>query len=309
MRAVAGEHPHRAVLPPHRGHGQLRAARLSGVRGRPTSRSGCTDAGYETALVGKYLNDYSLDGHNASRPAGTTGRRWTASRWRSTTTTSSTRTAASSTTGSRPADYSTTVLTRQGGGVPTHVQAAVLPLLRARRTAPPRDPGAARRREARQARAVHVAVAQPGESRREPWAAATRARSPRPASPTPTTFAAISSSRCSRSTARSRRSCHTLAKRTQLDRTVIFYTSDNGFLWGEHRLGGKLWPYGASTHVPLIVRTPWTHQRHVNTEPVLNIDFASTISELAGIEPGARRTARASCRCCAGRRFPGGTTT
>ena len=41
----------------------------------------------------------------------------------------------------------------------------------------------------------------------------------------------------------------TLARRHLLDRTVIFYTSDNGFLWGEHRLGGKLWPYRESTHV------------------------------------------------------------
>ena len=60
---------------------------------------------------------------------------------------------------------------------------------------------------------------------------------------------------------------------------MIVYTSDNGFLWGEHRLGGKLWPYRASTHVPLIVRTPWTTANGtVDNEPVLNIDFASTIS-------------------------------
>ena len=79
----------------------------------------------------------------------------------------------------------------------------------------------------------------------------------------------------------------TLAKRHLLSRTVIFYTSDNGFLWGEHRLGGKLWPYGPSTHVPLIVRTPWRQANGtVDREPVLNIDFASTISRLAGIAPG-----------------------
>jgi arylsulfatase A-like enzyme len=80
---------------------------------------------------------------------------------------------------------------------------------------------------------------------------------------------------------------HLLAQRHELDRTVIFYTSDNGFLWGEHRLGGKLWPYRESTHVPLIVRTPWTAANGTtNSEPVLNIDFASTIAELAGIRPG-----------------------
>jgi N-acetylglucosamine-6-sulfatase len=80
----------------------------------------------------------------------------------------------------------------------------------------------------------------------------------------------------------------TLRRRGLLDRTVILYTSDNGFLWGEHRLGGKLWPYEPSTHVPLIVRTPWSAGNgRVSQAPVLNIDLASTISGLAGIEPGA----------------------
>jgi arylsulfatase A-like enzyme len=79
----------------------------------------------------------------------------------------------------------------------------------------------------------------------------------------------------------------TLRQRKLLDHTVIIYTSDNGFLWGEHRLGGKLWPYEESTRVPLIVRTPWrTGNGTVNTKPVLNIDLASTISRLAGVKPG-----------------------
>lgn len=77
-----------------------------------------------------------------------------------------------------------------------------------------------------------------------------------------------------------------LKARHELDRTVILYTSDNGFLWGEHRLGGKVWPFEESTHVPLIVRTPWTTTAERNNEPVLNIDLAPTISELAGVQPG-----------------------
>ena len=39
-----------------------------------------------------------------------------------------------------------------------------------------------------------------------------------------------------------------------LDRTVVVYASDNGFMWGEHRLGGKIWPYEESIRVPLVVR-------------------------------------------------------
>jgi N-acetylglucosamine-6-sulfatase len=76
-----------------------------------------------------------------------------------------------------------------------------------------------------------------------------------------------------------------LKARHELNRTVILYTSDNGFLWGEHRLGGKVWPYEESTHVPLIVRTPWTTSPQRNNQPVLNIDLASTISALAGARP------------------------
>jgi arylsulfatase A-like enzyme len=77
-----------------------------------------------------------------------------------------------------------------------------------------------------------------------------------------------------------------LKDRHELNNTVIIYTSDNGFLWGEHRLGGKVWPYEESTHVPLIVRTPWTHKAERNNQPVLNIDLAPTISALAGVKPG-----------------------
>jgi arylsulfatase A-like enzyme len=47
-----------------------------------------------------------------------------------------------------------------------------------------------------------------------------------------------------------------LEERGVLDRTIIIYASDNGFLWGEHRLGGKIWPYEESIRVPLVVRVP-----------------------------------------------------
>jgi N-acetylglucosamine-6-sulfatase len=77
-----------------------------------------------------------------------------------------------------------------------------------------------------------------------------------------------------------------LKARHELDHTVIVYTSDNGFLWGEHRLGGKIWPYQESTNVPLIVRAPWTTSATTNRQPVLNVDLAPTISALAGVAPG-----------------------
>jgi len=95
-----------------------------------------------------------------------------------------------------------------------------------------------------------------------------------------------------------------LRRKGVLDRTVILYTSDNGFLWGEHRLGGKIWPYEESTHVPLIVRTPWQHHAVTNDEPVLNIDLAPTISALAGVVPGLREDGRSFVTLLHGRRVP-----
>jgi arylsulfatase A-like enzyme len=95
-----------------------------------------------------------------------------------------------------------------------------------------------------------------------------------------------------------------LRARHELKRTVILYTSDNGFLWGEHRLGGKVWPYQESTHVPLIVRTPWTATARRNNQPVLNIDFAPTISALAGIKRGLPEDGRSFVPLLHGERAP-----
>jgi len=71
-----------------------------------------------------------------------------------------------------------------------------------------------------------------------------------------------------------------------LDNTIVIYASDNGFLWGEHRLGGKLWPYEESIRVPLVVRVPWRSEwGRTDDHLVLNTDYASTIAQLAGVRP------------------------
>jgi arylsulfatase A-like enzyme len=96
-----------------------------------------------------------------------------------------------------------------------------------------------------------------------------------------------------------------LKRRGELNNTVIVYTSDNGFLWGEHRLGGKLWPYEESTHVPLVVRTPWRAANGtVDREPVLNIDLASTIAALAGVTPARPQDGYSFVPFLHGRRVP-----
>lgn len=66
------------------------------------------------------------------------------------------------------------------------------------------------------------------------------------------------------------------------ENTVIIYTTDNGFHWGEHRIPfGKSTPYEEAIHVPLIVYDGRNSQARVDSRLVLNIDIAPTIAELA----------------------------
>ncbi|MES1241912.1 MAG: sulfatase [Acidobacteriota bacterium] len=69
----------------------------------------------------------------------------------------------------------------------------------------------------------------------------------------------------------------------QLDHTVILFTSDNGFLLGEHRVpDGKLLPYEESIRVPLIVRGGGFPAGATALQPVANIDLAPTIVAFTG---------------------------
>jgi N-acetylglucosamine-6-sulfatase len=74
----------------------------------------------------------------------------------------------------------------------------------------------------------------------------------------------------------------------ELDNTLIVFTSDNGFLYGEHRLRAKDVPYEEATRVPMVYSyEPWEGaptSNHLAT----NIDIAPTIAALAGTAiPGA----------------------
>jgi N-acetylglucosamine-6-sulfatase len=72
----------------------------------------------------------------------------------------------------------------------------------------------------------------------------------------------------------------------QLDKTIIVFTSDNGYFWGEHDLGGKHGPYEEAIRVPLLVRYPKLIQTgSVIDQFALNIDFAPTLLALAGVHP------------------------
>ncbi len=75
----------------------------------------------------------------------------------------------------------------------------------------------------------------------------------------------------------------------ELDRTMFIFTSDNGYLWGEHGLKGKSLPYEESIRVPMVIRfDPLTHGlARRDARPVLNIDLAPTMADVAGIEPSS----------------------
>jgi arylsulfatase A-like enzyme len=77
----------------------------------------------------------------------------------------------------------------------------------------------------------------------------------------------------------------------QIDDTLIVFTSDNGFLWGQHRVYGKVWPYEESIKVPLMIRGPGVRVG-VEDRLVANIDLAPTFTELAGTQPGLPQDGR-----------------
>lgn len=77
----------------------------------------------------------------------------------------------------------------------------------------------------------------------------------------------------------------TLESLGELDNTYIFFTSDNGFHIGEHRLPpGKNTPYEEDIRVPFLAFGPGIEAGTHIEELAGNIDIASTIAELVGAE-------------------------
>jgi arylsulfatase A-like enzyme len=251
------------------------------------------DAGYRTALVGKYLNDYTLDGHDAIPPGWDD---WQAidsvpeERYYDYTLNENGR---FDFYGHAARDYSTTVLTKKATSFIRHARgpfflyfAPVAPHLPA--IPAPRDRG-----RLKHLAPLHDPAIDEANIGDKPWHAEhkqllgltaelygdhVREHQLESLYALDRSVAAI---------------VHALRQRHELRNTVIVYTSDNGFLWNEHRLGGKLWPYEQSTHVPLVVRIPWrAGDGTVNREPVLNTDLASTIAGLAGLRPRAPQDGR-----------------
>ena len=79
----------------------------------------------------------------------------------------------------------------------------------------------------------------------------------------------------------------------QLENTLVVFTSDQGFAWGQHGLNEKWLAYDAAICAPLI----FSYQGKIKPnqlcrEPVNGMDIARTFHTVAGIEPGWRMDGR-----------------
>jgi arylsulfatase A-like enzyme len=78
-----------------------------------------------------------------------------------------------------------------------------------------------------------------------------------------------------------------LKREGELAHTYVIYTSDNGFLNGEHRVPeGKIKPYEESIRVPLLIRGPGIPRGKTASDLATNADLAPTIAGIAGASPG-----------------------
>jgi N-acetylglucosamine-6-sulfatase len=66
---------------------------------------------------------------------------------------------------------------------------------------------------------------------------------------------------------------------------LVIFTSDNGFQAGEHRLMNKSWQYQESVEIPLIMRATGLPAQQEPTQLVSSVDISATILKFAGASP------------------------
>jgi N-acetylglucosamine-6-sulfatase len=78
-----------------------------------------------------------------------------------------------------------------------------------------------------------------------------------------------------------------LRRTGELDNTYVIFTSDHGYMQGEHRIPqGKMMPYDPSTQVPLLIRGPGIPSGRRTKALVGNIDMAPTILQATQARAG-----------------------
>ena len=72
----------------------------------------------------------------------------------------------------------------------------------------------------------------------------------------------------------------------QLENTIIVFTSDQGYAWGQHGLKNKIHPYAAAIKSPLIISNPKRFpEGKVCRAPVNGVDLIRTFHDLTRTEP------------------------
>jgi arylsulfatase A-like enzyme len=75
--------------------------------------------------------------------------------------------------------------------------------------------------------------------------------------------------------------------RGRLRNTLLVFLSDNGLMWGEHRVLGKFVPYEGATRIPMAIAWPARlPQGRVDARLALNMDIPVTIAAAAGAPHG-----------------------
>jgi len=75
----------------------------------------------------------------------------------------------------------------------------------------------------------------------------------------------------------------------QLENSFLFFASDNGMHFGEHRIAwGKGTPFEESVRVPLVIRGPGVVKDRVLPQFATNADLLPTVLDLVGETPGER---------------------
>lgn len=72
-----------------------------------------------------------------------------------------------------------------------------------------------------------------------------------------------------------------------LSRTLFIFSSDNGYVLGEHGIHKKNTPYEEAIRVPLIVWNPALPHKYVDAPVLMDLDAPATILDYAGLPPFA----------------------
>jgi arylsulfatase A-like enzyme len=72
----------------------------------------------------------------------------------------------------------------------------------------------------------------------------------------------------------------------RLDNTIFVFTSDHGWMLGEHRYPhGKVVHYDPATRIPMVIRGPGFPAGVERQQPIVNLDLTATIVDAAGASP------------------------